>query len=80
MIETVINAGRKLCNISFMPENIELLDELAKGHGVPDVPDVRVVPSLPIFIGIELKKKIVIALEKLADNDILYEHVMKEQG
>jgi saccharopine dehydrogenase-like NADP-dependent oxidoreductase len=45
-VRTVIEAGRDLVDISFMPENALELDELARGRGVTAVVDCGVAPGL----------------------------------
>ncbi|MPM84547.1 Lysine 6-dehydrogenase [bioreactor metagenome] len=50
MMETVIKAGKNLSDISFMPEDFEELDGLAKEHGVTVVPDMGVAPGMSNFL------------------------------
>lgn len=50
MMETVIRAGKNLCDISFMPEDFEELDGLAKEHGVTVIPDIGVAPGMSNFL------------------------------
>lgn len=50
MMETVIRSGKNLCDISFMPEDFEELDGLAKEHGVTVIPDIGVAPGMSNFL------------------------------
>ncbi|MBQ9881259.1 MAG: saccharopine dehydrogenase NADP-binding domain-containing protein [Synergistes sp.] len=50
MMNTVIKAGKNLCDISFMPEDFEDLDRLAKEHGVTVIPDIGVAPGMSNFL------------------------------
>ncbi|KEJ92956.1 saccharopine dehydrogenase family protein [Synergistes jonesii] len=50
MMEAVIKAGKSLCDISFMPEDFEELDGLAKKHNVTVVPDIGVAPGMSNFL------------------------------
>jgi len=50
MMEAVIRSGRNLCDISFMPEDFEELDGLAKEHGVTVIPDIGVAPGMSNFL------------------------------
>lgn len=50
MMETVIKSGKNLCDISFMPEDFEELDGLAKEYGVTVVPDIGVAPGMSNFL------------------------------
>ncbi|NLW61454.1 MAG: saccharopine dehydrogenase, partial [Synergistaceae bacterium] len=50
MMETVIRAGKNMADISFMPEDFEELDGLAKEYGVTAVPDIGVAPGMSNFL------------------------------
>ena len=50
MMETVIRAGKNMADISFMPEDFEELDGLAKEYGVTAVPDMGVAPGMSNFL------------------------------
>lgn len=50
MMETVIKAGKNMTDISFMPEDFEELDGLAKEYGVTVVPDMGVAPGMSNFL------------------------------
>jgi len=50
MMETVIRAGKNMADISFMPEDFEELDEIAKEYGVTVVPDMGVAPGMSNFL------------------------------
>lgn len=50
MMETVIRAGKNFADISFMPEDFEELDSLAKEFGVTAVPDMGVAPGMSNFL------------------------------
>ena len=50
MMEIVIKSGKSLCDISFMPEDFEELDELAKENNVTVVPDIGVAPGMSNFL------------------------------
>ena len=50
MMETVIRAGKNIADISFMPEDFEELDSLAKEFGVTAVPDMGVAPGMSNFL------------------------------
>ncbi|MDQ1265012.1 MAG: hypothetical protein QG635_162, partial [Bacteroidota bacterium] len=45
-VKTVIEAGKNIVDISFFPENLFLLDELAKSKGVTAIVDCGVAPGL----------------------------------
>jgi len=50
MMETVIELGRNLSDISFMAEDFELLDGLAKEKGVVVIPDIGVAPGMSNYL------------------------------
>ncbi|MDD4160001.1 MAG: saccharopine dehydrogenase C-terminal domain-containing protein, partial [Synergistaceae bacterium] len=50
MMETVIRSGKNLCDISFMPEDFEELDGLAKEYDVTVIPDIGVAPGMSNFL------------------------------
>ena len=50
MMEIVIKSGKNMADISFMPEDFEELDGLAKEHGVTVVPDMGVAPGMSNFL------------------------------
>lgn len=50
MMEAVIKSGKNFCDISFMPEDFEELDGLAKENGVTVVPDIGVAPGMSNFL------------------------------
>lgn len=50
MMETVIRSGKNMSDISFMPEDFEELDGLAKEYGVTVVPDMGVAPGMSNFL------------------------------
>ncbi|MCK9341584.1 MAG: saccharopine dehydrogenase NADP-binding domain-containing protein [Synergistaceae bacterium] len=50
MMEIVIKAGKNMADISFMPEDFEELDGMAKEHGVTVVPDMGVAPGMSNFL------------------------------
>jgi len=50
MMETVIDLGKDLSDISFMAEDFELLDGLAKEKGVVVVPDIGVAPGMSNYL------------------------------
>jgi len=50
MMETVIGLGKSLSDISFMAEDFELLDGLAKEKGVVVVPDIGVAPGMSNYL------------------------------
>lgn len=50
MMETVIRAGKNIADISFMPEDFEELDSLAKEFGITAVPDMGVAPGMSNFL------------------------------
>jgi lysine 6-dehydrogenase len=49
-INTVIRTGKNLVDISFLPEEVLPLDELAKAHGVTAIVDCGVAPGIPNII------------------------------
>lgn len=49
-LETVIKAGKDICDIAFMPENPLKLDQLAKENGVTAVVDCGVAPGMSNMI------------------------------
>jgi len=49
-LETVIEAGKNVVDITFMPENILLLNEKAEAHGVTAIVDCGVAPGIPNMI------------------------------
>jgi saccharopine dehydrogenase-like NADP-dependent oxidoreductase len=49
-LEAVINAGRNVVDISFFPEDVLQLDELAKEKGVTAITDCGVAPGVSNFI------------------------------
>ena len=49
-LKTVIEAGKPYCDISFMPEDAQELDTLARRHGVTAVVDCGVSPGLSHLI------------------------------
>lgn len=50
MMEIVIKSGKNMADISFMPEDFEELDGLAKEYGVTVVPDMGVAPGMSNFL------------------------------
>lgn len=50
MMEIVIKSGKNIADISFMPEDFEELDGLAKEYGVTVVPDMGVAPGMSNFL------------------------------
>ena len=50
MMESVIRSGKNMSDISFMPEDFEELDGLAKEYGVTVVPDMGVAPGMSNFL------------------------------
>lgn len=51
-LQTVIEAGKAYCDISFMPEDAWELDELAKANGVTAIVDCGVAPGMShVFAG-----------------------------
>ena len=50
MMETVIRSGKNLCDISFMAEDFEELDGIAKEYGVTVIPDIGVAPGMSNFL------------------------------
>jgi len=50
MMETVIELGKNLSDISFMAEDFELLDGLAKEKGVVVIPDIGVAPGMSNYL------------------------------
>ncbi len=50
MLSTVIGMGKKVCDISFMPENFKKLDVLAKENGAIVVSDMGVAPGMSNFL------------------------------
>jgi saccharopine dehydrogenase-like NADP-dependent oxidoreductase len=50
MMETVIELGKNLSDISFMAEDFELLDGLAREKGVVVVPDIGVAPGMSNYL------------------------------
>ncbi len=49
-LKAVINAGKNVVDISFFPEDVLLLDEIAKKKGVTAITDCGVAPGLSNFI------------------------------
>jgi saccharopine dehydrogenase-like NADP-dependent oxidoreductase len=49
-IKTAIECGKDLVDISFLPEDVLPLDELAKKHNVTVIMDFGVAPGMPNFI------------------------------
>lgn len=49
-LETCIKAGKNILDISFLPENIDSLDALAKENNVTVIMDCGVAPGVPNFI------------------------------
>ncbi len=49
-LKTVIEAGKNFVDISFLPEDILQLDELAKARGVTGIADMGVAPGMPNLI------------------------------
>ena len=49
-INRVIRSGKNLVDISFLPEDILPLDEVAKAHGVTAIVDCGVAPGIPNII------------------------------
>ncbi|MDI6788987.1 MAG: saccharopine dehydrogenase NADP-binding domain-containing protein, partial [Planctomycetota bacterium] len=57
LVKNVIELGRDMVDISFMPENILKLDRLAKKHLVRIIPDCGLAPGLSnILVGHALSK------------------------
>lgn len=50
MTRSVVELGKSLSDISFMPEDFELLDGLAKEQGVAVIPDMGVAPGMSNFL------------------------------
>ncbi len=50
MMEIVIEAGKCLADISFMPEDFDLHDALAKKNGATVIPDIGVAPGMSNFL------------------------------
>lgn len=50
MMKTVIGLGRNLCDISFMAEDFDDLDGLARERDVTVVPDIGVAPGMSNFL------------------------------
>ena len=50
MMESVIKSGKNLADISFMPEDFEELDWLARKHNVTVVPDIGIAPGMSNFL------------------------------
>lgn len=50
MMKTVIGLGKNLVDISFMAEDFEDLDEMAKERGVTVIPDMGVAPGMSNFL------------------------------
>ncbi|MDR1965179.1 MAG: saccharopine dehydrogenase NADP-binding domain-containing protein [Synergistaceae bacterium] len=50
MMEIVIGSGKNLSDISFMPEDFDVLEGLAKEKGVTVVPDIGVAPGMSNFL------------------------------
>ena len=50
MMKTVINLGKNLVDISFMAEDFEELDGLAREKGVTVIPDMGVAPGMSNFL------------------------------
>ena len=50
ILETILQAGKNLADISFMPEDSREMDELAKSNGVTAVTDAGVAPGLSNLI------------------------------
>ncbi|RLD18082.1 MAG: saccharopine dehydrogenase [Caldiserica bacterium] len=46
MLKTVINSGKSICDISFMPEDFRKLEYDAKINGVTVIPDMGVAPGM----------------------------------
>jgi lysine 6-dehydrogenase len=49
-LKTIIEAGKNVIDISFFPENVFELDELAKKHGVTAITDCGVAPGMDNII------------------------------
>ena len=49
-MQTIIESGKNFCDISFLPEGIEPLNELAKQKGVTGIMDMGVAPGMPNLI------------------------------
>ena len=50
MMKTVIGLGKNLCDISFMAEDFDDLDGLAREKGVTVIPDIGVAPGMSNFL------------------------------
>jgi len=50
MMKTVIGLGKNLVDISFMAEDFEELDDLARAKGVTVIPDMGVAPGMSNFL------------------------------
>ncbi|MBN1334109.1 MAG: saccharopine dehydrogenase NADP-binding domain-containing protein [Synergistales bacterium] len=50
MMKSVISLGKDLVDISFMPEDFEDLDDMAKEKGVTVIPDMGVAPGMSNFL------------------------------
>ena len=50
ILKTVLQAGKNIADISFMPEDSREMDELAKSNGVTAVTDAGVAPGLSNLI------------------------------
>ncbi|HOO64270.1 MAG TPA: saccharopine dehydrogenase NADP-binding domain-containing protein, partial [Synergistaceae bacterium] len=50
MMKAVIETGTSLADISFMPEDFDLLNDLAVEKGVTVVPDIGVAPGMSNFL------------------------------
>ncbi len=50
MLSTVIKLGKRVCDISFMPEDFKELDVLARKHGAIVVSDMGVAPGMSNFL------------------------------